>query len=103
MVREVEVSSGQSQTEAPAESNAVKRTKCPITRQQFAQSATAVKVVITIAGLDHTFHLAPRNFSTKSFGWNLNEKIQGVRIAEQDCKLQVGMNLTVVGSKELPE
>jgi len=44
----------------------------------------------------------PKEVSTGSLGWYLNTKItlevDGVRVA-----VQVGLNLTIVGSKELPD
>jgi len=75
-----------------------KKTSCPITRAQFRSGAKAVP--ITIAG---TQMLAdPKEFSTGSLGWYLNGKavieIDGVPVS-----VQIGMNLTIVGSKELPK
>ena len=75
-----------------------KKTSCPITRAQFSAGAKAVP--ITIAG---TQMLAdPKEFSTGSLGWYLNGKavieIDGVPVS-----VQIGMNLTIVGSKELPK
>ena len=73
-----------------------KKTNCPVTREQFREGAKAVS--ITIAG---TSMLAdPKEFSTGSLGWYLNSKavieINGVPVT-----VQIGMNLTIVGSKEL--
>ena len=75
-----------------------KKTSCPVTRDQFRAGAKAVP--ITIAG---TSMLAePKEFSTGSLGWYLNGKavidIHGVAVT-----VQIGMNLTIVGSKELPK
>jgi len=75
-----------------------KKTNCPINREQFRNGAKAVAV--TIAG---TQMLAdPKEFSTGSLGWYLNGKavidVDGVPVT-----VQIGMNLTVVGSKELPK
>jgi hypothetical protein len=73
------------------------KTACPITRNEFREHAKAL--AIKINGLD--FQADPREFSTGSLGWYLNGKttieIDGKRVA-----VQIGMNLTVVGSKELP-
>ena len=41
-----------------------------------------------------------KEFSTGSFGWNLNTKVI-VDVGGQPVNVQVGMNLTVVGSKDL--
>ena len=74
------------------------KTTCPITREQFREGAKPVEV--TISG---TPMLAePREFSTGSLGWYLNGKtvldVNGVKVT-----VQVGLNLTIVGSKELPK
>ena len=74
------------------------KTTCPITRQQFRDGARAVEVTI-----NGTPMLAdPREFSTGSLGWYLNGKtvveVNGVKVT-----VQVGVNLTIVGSKELPK
>lgn len=42
-----------------------------------------------------------REFSTGSFGWYLNGKTV-VTVDGKPLNVQVGLNLTVVGSKELP-
>ncbi len=74
------------------------KTTCPITREQFRTGAKAVS--ITIAG--SSLLAEPREFSTGSLGWYLNGKtvieINGVPVS-----VQIGMNLTIVGSKELPK
>jgi hypothetical protein len=73
-----------------------KKTSCAITREQF-RHAKPITVVINDQRLD----AEPKEFSTGSLGWYLNAKVtvevDGVRVP-----VQVGMNLTVVGSKELP-
>jgi hypothetical protein len=75
-----------------------KKTSCPITRQQFREGAKAVSV--TIEG--STMQVPVKEFSTGSLGWYLNGKtmitINGVEVA-----VQIGLNLTIVGSKELPK
>ena len=74
------------------------KTTCPITRQQFRDGAKPVDV--TIAGAPMLAD--PREFSTGSLGWYLNSKsvvdVNGVKVT-----VQVGLNLTIVGSKELPK
>jgi hypothetical protein len=62
------------------------------TREQFREEAKSVVVVID--GVAHT--LQPHEFRTDSLGWKLNAKqqVQGVR-----C--QIGLNITVIGSKEM--
>ena len=73
------------------------KTTCPITRAQFTAKAKPIAVTIGV----QKFDAGVKEFSTGSLGWNINAKmtveIDGVRVP-----VQVGMNLTVVGSKELP-
>ncbi|HEY8506081.1 MAG TPA: hypothetical protein VIL46_15955 [Gemmataceae bacterium] len=73
------------------------KTSCPISRSQFRSAAKPVTV--TIGGVPLVAD--PKEFSTGSLGWYLNGKtmieIDGVPVA-----VQIGLNLTVVGSKELP-
>lgn len=75
-----------------------KKTSCPITREQFRTGAKAIS--IAIAG--SPMLAEPKEFSTGSLGWYLNGKtvveIDGVAVS-----VQIGMNLTIVGSKELPK
>src|SRR5262245_14295702 len=73
-----------------------KKTSCPITREQFKK---AQPVLVKIG--DQEFQVDPREFGTGSLGWYLNAKttltVDGVRVP-----VQIGLNLTIVGSKELP-
>lgn len=73
-----------------------KKTVCEITLAQFREHALPLDV--TIDG--KSFEVETKEFSTGSFGWYLNGKItltiDGVRVP-----VQMGLNLTVVGSKEL--
>jgi hypothetical protein len=71
--------------------------KCPITREQFAGSAKPLKVEIN----GQTFMAEVKQFSTGSFGWNINTKVT-IEVGGQPVNVQVGLNMAVVGSKELP-
>jgi hypothetical protein len=73
------------------------KTVCPVTREEFKQHAKPLQIVIG----DRTFHAGPREFSTGSLGWNVSEKMY-VEINGHQVALQVGLNITVVGSKDLP-
>jgi hypothetical protein len=70
-------------------------TVCPISREQFRLKARPIKVIIN--GREHDAEI--KEFSTGSLGWFLSGKItlevDGVRVP-----VQVGLNLTIVGSKE---
>lgn len=74
------------------------KTNCPITRAQFVENAKAVEVVI--GGVPLMAEV--KEFSTGSLGWYLNGKTT-VRIGDQPVSVQIGLNLTIVGSKELPK
>ena len=73
------------------------KTVCPISREQFRAHAPSVEV--TIQGTQHT--VPKKEFSTGSLGWYLNGKMQ-IEIDGQPVTVQIGLNLTIVGSKDLP-
>jgi hypothetical protein len=75
-----------------------KKSTCPITRAQFRAGATPIKVVID--GKEQEAMV--KEFSTGSLGWYLNSKVN-VTIDGVIVPVQVGLNLTIVGSKELPD
>jgi hypothetical protein len=75
-----------------------KKTSCPISRKQFKETAKPINVVIN--GKEYT--AIPKEFSTGSLGWNINDKVQ-IDIGGTLVSVQIGMNLTVVGSKDLPQ
>jgi hypothetical protein len=74
-----------------------KKTTCPITRDDFRTKAKPLAVTINGQSLEAEV----KEFSTGSLGWNINGKItveiEGVRVP-----VQIGANLIIVGSKELP-
>lgn len=74
-----------------------KKTSCPISRSDFL--ANAKPVLVNINGKE--YQAVPKEFSTGSLGWNINDKVN-IDIGGKLVTVQVGMNLTVVGSKELP-
>ena len=69
-----------------------------ITRAQFRANAKPVAVVIN--GKDLV--AAAKEFSTGSLGWNINDKMQ-IDVGGTLVTVQVGMNLTIIGSKDLPQ
>ena len=71
------------------------KTVCSVTRAQFTSKAEPLKVVIN----GQELIADGKEFSTGSFGWYLNGKVV-VPIDGKSVSVQVGMNLTVVGSKE---
>jgi hypothetical protein len=74
-----------------------KKTTCPITRAQFRAKAKPVKVVIE--GKEQEAEV--KEFSTGSLGWYLNSKIS-LLVDGVSVPVQIGLNLPIVGSKELP-
>jgi hypothetical protein len=73
------------------------KSPCPVSKTQFLEKAESVKV--TINGNDMTAD--KREFSTGSFGWYFNGKTT-ITVDGKPLQVQVGLNLTVVGSKEAP-
>jgi hypothetical protein len=73
------------------------KTQCPISREDFLAKAQPVKVELN--GFPMTAE--PREFSTGSFGWNVNGKAT-ITVDGKPVSVQVGMNLTVIGSKDMP-
>jgi hypothetical protein len=71
------------------------KSPCPVSKTQFLEKAEAIKVVIN----GQEIIADKREFSTGSFGWYYNGKIS-VSIDGKPLSIQVGLNLTVVGSKE---
>lgn len=68
---------------------------CPVTRSQFVEKAEPIKVTIN----GHDMMAEKKEFSTGSFGWYINGKVS-VMVDGKSVPVQVGLNLTVVGSKE---
>ena len=71
------------------------KSPCPVTRTQFVEKAEPLKVVVD--GRELTAQV--KEFSTGSFGWNVNEKVT-ITVDGKPLSVQIGMNLTVVGSKD---
>ena len=71
------------------------KSPCPISKTQFLDKAEPVKIVIGTTELIAD----KREFSTGSFGWYYNGKTT-VNVDGKPLSVQVGINLTVVGSKE---
>lgn len=71
---------------------------CAIGRAEFLEKAQPVH--LTING--QTVDAAVREFSTGSFGWFYSGKVQ-IEIGGKPVQVQVGMNMAVIGSKNLPK
>ena len=85
--------------------NTGRKTTCPITRQAFTLHGTASTPVVSIAG--QGVAVAPREFkqaagaSGASMGYYGNGKVQ-LMIDGVPTMCQVGLTITVIGSKDLP-
>lgn len=76
---------------------AMAKSSCPISLAQFLAKAEPLQV-----GINGQQMLAEvKSFSTGSFGWYLNGKTT-LMVDGKAVSVQIGMNLTVVGSKEAP-
>lgn len=73
-----------------------KKTTCPVTRAEFKEKAKPVTVNINGIPLQAEV----KEFSTGSLGWYLNGKTM-IDVGGTPVSVQIGMNLTIVGSKEL--
>ena len=71
------------------------KSTCPISRTQFVEKSEPIRVVIN--GQEMLAEV--KEFSTGSFGWNLNGKTV-ITVDGKPLSVQIGMNMTVVGSKE---
>lgn len=79
-------------------STGAKKTVCPITRPEFHEKAQTI--TITVDGTN--FKLFPEDFNTGSVGYKLNTKLP-IKVGDKTVQFQVGLNITAVGSKELPK
>jgi hypothetical protein len=75
-----------------------KKTTCSISRAEFRGKAKPV--IVTVNGVP--LQADVKEFSTGSLGWYLNGKTT-IDVGGTPVSVQIGMNLTIVGSKELPE
>jgi hypothetical protein len=71
------------------------KSPCPLTKTQFLDKAEPVTIHIG----NSEIVADKREFSTGSFGWYYNGKTT-VMVDGKPLSVQVGLNLTVVGSKE---
>lgn len=74
------------------------KTSCAISRGDFRSQAKPLEIIIN--GVTHLAEV--KEFSTGSLGWYLNAKA-ALRVGEQPVSVQIGLNMTIVGSKELPK
>ena len=74
-----------------------KKSSCPISRAKFRDKAKPVTITIGDVPM-----VAPiKEFATGSLGWYLNGKTV-IDVDGTPVTVQLGLSLTLVGSKELP-
>jgi hypothetical protein len=76
-----------------------KKSVCAISRAEFTEQAKAVEIVINNGP---PLIAEVKEFSTGSLGWYLNAKAT-IKVGEKNVPVQIGANLTIVGSKDLPQ
>jgi hypothetical protein len=74
------------------------KTVCPISRPQFTADAKPLEIVIN----GESMKIPVKEFSTGSLGWYLNKKMD-VKVGNATVSVQIGLNMTIVGSKDLPK
>lgn len=72
--------------------------KCGVSRAEFREKAQAIKVEIN--GIPMMAEV--KEFSTGSLGWYLTGK-SVIDVNGKPVSVQIGLNLTIVGSKDLPK
>jgi len=78
--------------------SAFRKTVCPVSRGEFLADAKPVEVIIN----GQPVVAEVKEFSTGSFGWHYGDKVT-LKVGDTLVKVQVGLTLTVIGSKEAPE
>jgi hypothetical protein len=77
--------------------SAFRKTECPVTRDEFQAQAKGLEVSIN----GQSVLAQVKEFSTGSFGWHFGDKVT-VKVGDKLVKVQVGLTMTVIGSKEAP-
>jgi hypothetical protein len=81
---------------------AAKKTKRTISRSEFRERAKPAKVTLEYEGKAYVFEAVVKEYDTGSLGWGVSDKAV-LTLDGRDVKCQVGMNVTAIGSKELPK
>ena len=71
------------------------KTACAVTRDEFAANAKPLPVQLDGIKLDAEV----KQFSTGSLGWSISEK-RDIQLNGKTVRVQVGLNVTIIGSKE---
>lgn len=76
-------------------------TTCTISRAEFRERAKQLKVTLEYEGKTYTQYVPVKEFESGSLGWSLSDKFVPC-MDGRDVKCQVGLNITCIGSKDLP-
>lgn len=87
---------------AKTDKPAAKTPKCPVSREQFTKEAKPGTVTVDIGGKKHELLAGIKHFESGSEGWYGGGKII-VTLDGIPCEAQVGINITLIGSKDLPK
>lgn len=77
-----------------------KATKCAVSREEFIKHAKPMLIKGTMDGQEFSAVLGAGEFSTGSFGWKAGGDKATLTINGKPVKVQLSINLTVVGSKD---
>jgi hypothetical protein len=78
-----------------------KKTTCEITAEEFDKNAKPILLRGTMDDQEFTLALGRKHFSTGSFGWSLSGEKKELIVDGKLLKVQVVVNMIVVGSKEV--
>jgi hypothetical protein len=78
-------------------SGGVKKYECPISAAQFMEKATDLQIKVG----PHTINAKPKQFKPGSFGWHTSDK-QKIMVGEHELLCQIGINMSIVNSKNAP-
>ncbi len=79
---------------------ASKKTSLPTGTTKANLLSRLAPIAITVAG--RPFSAEGREFSTGSVGYNVNDKVEITLADGTKVKAQLGINITIIGSKEIP-
>jgi hypothetical protein len=89
------VSAGLGKRRGAGDDAGMAKSPCPLSQSRFLAAAEPLKISIN----NQEMLAEVKAFSTGSFGWYLNGKTT-VMVDGKAVAVQIGMNLTIVGSKE---
>lgn len=80
-----------------------RKTECPISKSEFMENAKPILIKIKHGDEEFSVALGRKEFSTGSFGWAAGGEKGVITVGDTPLKVQLGLNFTVVNSKEAKE